>query len=230
MPSPGRSCMPLFLQLRPVPLPWPGHMCLLFPLPSTGYGPLTVNTNSLDSIRPSSVQIAPCSSQSSGDRQDDRDSAVGVGPDRDPPEDVARLVQPLRLLHRSAAHREGVVPQGPVAYPGLLSEPQLEGERVLAVVGCRNVLHADREQADADLVRIHVPGFDDAVEAGKALTNFGDLWQSASVGQRNRMLQAIYVDLDKREIVGLLPKKNFLGPILSMAERADVTLQGWSGG
>ena len=86
-----------------------------------------------------------------------------------------------------------------------------------------------REQADADLVRIHVPGFDDAVEAGKALTNFGDLWQSASVGQRNRMLhtmlQAIYVDLDKREIVGLLPKKNFLGPILSMAERADVTLQ-----
>ena len=33
MPSPGRSCMPLFLQLRPVPLPWPGHMCLLFPLP-----------------------------------------------------------------------------------------------------------------------------------------------------------------------------------------------------
>ena len=160
-----------------------------------------------------------------GDRQDDRDSAVGVGPDRDPPEDVARLVQPLRLLHRSAAHREGVVPQGPVAYPGLLSEPQLEGERVLAVVGCRNVLHADREQADADLVRIHVPGFDDAVEAGKALTNFGDLWQSASVGQRNRMLQAIYVDLDKREIVGLLPKKNFLGPILSMAERADVTLQ-----
>ena len=39
------------------------------------------------------------------------------------------------------------------------------------------------------------------------------------------MLQAIYVDLDKREIVGLLPKKNFLGPILSMAERADVTLQ-----
>ena len=60
-----RSCMPLFLQLRPVPLPWPGHMCLLFPLPSTGYGPLTVNTNSLDSIRPSSVQIAPCSSQSS---------------------------------------------------------------------------------------------------------------------------------------------------------------------
>ena len=65
MPSPGRSCMPLFLQLRPVPLPWPGHMCLLFPLPSTGYGPLTVNTNSLDSIRPSSVQIAPCSSQSS---------------------------------------------------------------------------------------------------------------------------------------------------------------------
>ena len=65
MPSPGRSCMPLFLQLRPVPFLWPGHMCLLFSLPSTGYGPLTVNTSSLDSFRPSSVQIAPCASQSS---------------------------------------------------------------------------------------------------------------------------------------------------------------------
>ncbi len=85
-----------------------------------------------------------------------------------------------------------------------------------------------KEEAEAALVKIHVPGIDDAMEAGKVLANFGDLWQSASISQRNRMLhsmlQAIYVDLDKRKIVGLLPKRNFMGPILAMAERTDVGL------
>ena len=36
------------------------------------------------------------------------------------------------------------------------------------------------------------------------------------------MLEAIFVNLEERKIVGLLPKKTFLGPILAMAERNDL--------
>ncbi len=76
------------------------------------------------------------------------------------------------------------------------------------------------------MLSIYVPEFDDAVEAGKLLSDFGTLWESASVGRRNRllksMLKAIYVDMDKKEIIGLLPRKTFLGPILAMADRSDV--------
>ena len=77
-----------------------------------------------------------------GDWQHNAHLAVAVRPDRDAPVGVAGLGCPLRLLHRSAGHREGVVPQGPVAQAELLAEPQLEGERVLAVVGRGNVLQA----------------------------------------------------------------------------------------
>ena len=40
------------------------------------------------------------------------------------------------------------------------------------------------------------------------------------------MLQAIYVDLDKREVVGLMPKGTFLAPIMGMAERREVAVPG----
>ena len=47
-----------------------------------------------------------------GLRQGDRHVAVAAGLHRDPPADVAALLQPLRLLDRSAGDREGVLPQG----------------------------------------------------------------------------------------------------------------------
>ena len=77
-----------------------------------------------------------------GLRQGDRHVAVAAGLHRDPPADVAALLQPLRLLDRSAGDREGVVPQGLVAQAELLAEAQLEGEGALPVVGRGDVLQA----------------------------------------------------------------------------------------
>ena len=85
-----------------------------------------------------------------------------------------------------------------------------------------------KDEAEAALVSLYIPEFDDAVEAGKLLSDFGNVWKSASVGRKNRllksMLQAIYVDLDNREVVRLLPQKTFLAPIMAMADRGDVAM------
>ena len=85
-----------------------------------------------------------------------------------------------------------------------------------------------KDEAEAALVSIYIPEFDDAVEAGKLLNDFETVWESASVGRKNRllktMLQAIYVDLDKREVIGLLPKKTLVAPIMAMADRCDVAV------
>ena len=85
-----------------------------------------------------------------------------------------------------------------------------------------------KDEAEALLASIYVPEFDDAVEAGQVLNDFGTLWNSASVGSRNRllrsMLDAIYVDLENREVIGLLPKETFVAPILAMAKRDDVSV------
>ena len=85
-----------------------------------------------------------------------------------------------------------------------------------------------KDEAEAALVSIYIPEYDDAVEAGNLLNDFGAVWASASVGRKNRllrsMLQAVYVDLDKREVVGLLPKKSFMAPILAMSDRSDVAV------
>ncbi len=83
-----------------------------------------------------------------------------------------------------------------------------------------------KNEAEAALVSIYIPEFDDTVEAGKLLSDFGTVWETASVGRKNRllksMLHAIYVDLDARDVVGLLPKKTFMAPIMAMADRSDV--------
>ena len=83
-----------------------------------------------------------------------------------------------------------------------------------------------KNEAEAALVSIYIPEFDDAAEAGKLLSDFGTVWETASVGRKNRllksMLQAIYVDLDAREVIGILPKKAFMAPIMAMADRTDV--------
>ena len=58
------------------------------------------------------------------------------------------------------------------------------------------------------------------------MSDFGTVWETASVGRKNRllksMLQAIYVDLDAREVIGILPKKAFMALIMAMADRTDV--------
>ena len=70
---------------------------------------------------------------------------------------------------------------------------------------------------------------DDAVEkAGEFLENFGNLWESASVKEKNRLLRTVlrgvYVDYSRREIVSIEPQEAFKGPLLGMAERADIFL------
>lgn len=70
---------------------------------------------------------------------------------------------------------------------------------------------------------------DDAVEkAGELLEDFGSLWDSADLKERNRLLRtvldAVYVDFERREIVSIRPQRAFAGPLRAMAERCDLTL------
>lgn len=77
-----------------------------------------------------------------------------------------------------------------------------------------------KDQAAALLASTYLPAFDDAVEAGQVLNDFRTLWNNASRGQSQQVLRsvldAIYVDLENREVIGLLPKETFVEPILAM--------------
>ena len=90
--------------------------------------------------------MAPWASQSVVSGRLDGHLAVAVRPDRDPPANVAALLQPLGFPHRPAGDREGVVSQGLVAQAELLAEAQLEGEGRLTVVGRRLAREAGRER------------------------------------------------------------------------------------
>ena len=85
-----------------------------------------------------------------------------------------------------------------------------------------------KDEAEVLLASAYVPEFDDAIEAGKILRDFGTFGGSASVARRNQilrtMLHAIYADLDEKRVVGLAPKEVFFTPILAMAERDNVTV------
>ncbi len=60
----------------------------------------------------------------------------------------------------------------------------------------------------------YIPELDDAQEAAKLLRGFNALWRGATAGQRNRqlltILEAIYVHVECREIVGLRPRQTLL--------------------
>ena len=85
-----------------------------------------------------------------------------------------------------------------------------------------------RNETDGLLASAYIPEFDDAVEAGRILNDFRTLWRRASVAKRNRllrtMLHAVYVDPERKQVVGLAPKEAFYAPILAMAERDDVAV------
>ncbi len=65
--------------------------------------------------------------------------------------------------------------------------------------------------------------------AGNNLANFAAEWHSSCVSRRNRMLRTVledvYVDLDQRATVGVLPKPDHCQTMLAMAERNDVSLR-----
>ena len=70
---------------------------------------------------------------------------------------------------------------------------------------------------------------DDAVErAAELLEDFSDLWAIADRQERNDMLrtvlEAVYVDCDKREIVSIQPNQAFAALLRAMIERSDLAL------
>ena len=95
-----------------------------------------------------------------------------------------------------------------------------------------------RDDAGQALFKMYVPEYDDAVEAGELLRDFGTLWRASSVARRNGMakaiLEAVYVNPEEKNVVGLLAKKPFLDLVfldlvLAMAERTDLKLvESWS--
>ena len=79
-----------------------------------------------------------------------------------------------------------------------------------------------KDEAEVLLASAYVPEFDDTIEAGKILRDFGTFGGPASVARRNRLLRillhAIYADLDEKRVVGLAPKDVFFAPILAMGD------------
>ena len=86
-----------------------------------------------------------------------------------------------------------------------------------------------KNQAEADLVGAHIPEIEAATRAGDLLANFASVWLSSSVSSRNQLLrtvlEAVYVDLDLRLVVGLLPKPDYCSTILAMEDRSDLTVR-----
>ena len=90
-----------------------------------------------------------------------------------------------------------------------------------------------RDETEQALLKMYVPEYDDAVEAGELLRDFGKLWQDSSVGRRNGMakaiLKAVYVNPEEKKVVGILPRKTFLPVVLAMADRTDlVVYENWN--
>ena len=74
--------------------------------------------------------------------------------------------------------------------------------------------HLIKSNAEAEMDSVYIPELDDAQEAAKLLQDFNALWRAATASQRNRLLltilEAIYVDVESRQIVGLRPRQSFL--------------------
>ena len=85
-----------------------------------------------------------------------------------------------------------------------------------------------KSNADAEMDRIYIPELDDAKEAAKLLQDFNALWKGASTSSRNRLLltilEAIYVDVERREIVGLRPRRAFLTLFETIVDNDALTL------
>ena len=85
-------------------------------------------------------------------------------------------------------------------------EAKLERARLLFLDGDidRSRYLNIRDETEQALLKMYVPEYDDAVEAGELLRDFGRLWQDSSVGRRNGMakaiLDAVYVNRRRRRL------------------------------
>ena len=108
---------------------------------------------------------------------------------------------------------------------------QVERARQLCLAGeiDRRSFTVAKNLAEAELVGARIPEIYDATRAGAHLAKLASEWRSSSVSRRNRLLrtvlEAIYVDLDQRVVVGLLPKPDYCSSMLAMANYSDVALR-----
>ena len=85
-----------------------------------------------------------------------------------------------------------------------------------------------KSNAEAEKDSVYIPELDDAQEAAKLLQDFNALWRAATASQRNRLLltilEAIYVDVESRQIIGLRPRQAFLTLFEAVEDNDAVTL------
>ena len=97
---------------------------------------------------------------------------------------------------------------------------------------------SEKMQLKERISSLVIPEVDLAVEAGALLEQVQDLWAEATLGERHEllagMIDAVYIDLRSRQIVGVLPKPSFRqafsaleDDLLIPAEEADRTLLWW---
>ena len=83
---------------------------------------------------------------------------------------------------------------------------------------------AERKQLEMRLASHVIPEVDVAVEAGALLEQIHELWREAPVGERHDllagMIDAVYVDIPSRKVVGITPK----GPFTEAFRSLDGTL------
>ena len=89
-------------------------------------------------------------------------------------------------------------------------EHHVKGQDHAAAIQKRHSIQNQVERVQHLFVSGHI---DDAVEARKILNEVPTLWRSLSVGRRNRllrsMIEAVYVDLENRLVIGIGPKASF---------------------
>lgn len=97
---------------------------------------------------------------------------------------------------------------------------------------------SEKRQLKERISSLVIPEVDLAVEAGALLEQVQDLWAEATLGERHEllagMIDAVYIDLRSRLVVGVLPKPSFRqafstleGDLLIPAEEADRILLWW---
>ena len=84
-----------------------------------------------------------------------------------------------------------------------------------------------KSNAETEMGSVYIPELDDAQEAAQLLQDFNALRRCALPGQRNRLLltilEAIYVYVERREIVELRPRQAFIILFVTIEENSAVT-------
>lgn len=84
------------------------------------------------------------------------------------------------------------------------------------------------EATEAELARVYLPKFDDAVAAREMMNDVSALWGVSSTGRRNRLLRslldAIFVDLEDRLVIGVSPKGSFREMVAKWLRPTKVSL------